>query len=605
MRVIKSHFKSARLQSVLITSYLLIILPVLLIVFGFINYFISSYQNDLIRFNAHFSNEFKMSMEYSIKEIMSSAQVLCSNTECKTILSKPVNRSQLEIFHDKNAIKKSTVNIIYHDTVSGVYLYTNDGQYYFSNCNIGTYDVSQNLQNNAWLQSIKPTAGKFEFIGLHNPEQLQKGSPVFSLVKQLTDLNYHDIGLLLIDIRLDLFENIVVDSDESPHHTYGVIDTANDLIYSSNNNYFSVLLDSQEYVDQLQTDSGHFPFQINGTTYLASFCTSSLTGWKVVSILPMETAVDRAIMARNILIFVILLSVFLAIVCAIVFSRQISSPILKLNHQMLRVSNGDFDVSCIPEGTKETVTLAKVFNTMVVHIRNLLRNEYQLKILRQQAEFKALQNQINPHFLYNTLETIGTLADLKDVPQVGETCRTLSNMFRYSISTSQDTTLLRNEIHHLEDYIQIIKLRFEDRITFHIEMDEDLNDYVILKLLLQPLAENAVNHGLANSLEHVIVRFKIEKDHDLIRVLVSDNGAGLSAERLSALKNTLLQSIESETNIWLDSGDHIGLRNIHMRLAYYYGKEYGVTDIQSSPGKGFSLQISFPAKKHTRRHQEC
>lgn len=605
MRTLWAHFRNTRLQSVLIASYLFVTLPVLLIVFGFVNYFICSYQNDLIHFNTHFSNEFKMSMEYSIKEIMSSAQMLYSNTECKTILEKPANRSQLEIFHDKSAIKKATVNIIYHDAVSGVYLYTNDGQYYFTNCNIGTYDVSKNLQNNEWLQTIKPVSGKFEFIGLHNPEQLQKGAPVFSLVKQLTDLNYRDIGLLLVDVRLDLFKNIVVASDESRYQTYGVIDSSDCLIYSSNEENFSVILNSQKYIDQLHTDNGYFSFQNNGVTYLASFCTSSLTGWKVVSVLPMDTALNQAIMARNILIFVIILSVCLAIICAVVFSRCISSPILNLNKQMLRVSNGNFDVSCVPEGTQETVHLAEVFNTMVEHIRNLLQNEYQLKLLRQQAEFKALQSQINPHFLYNTLETIGTLADLKDVPQVSEMCGTLSSMFRYSISASQDTTLLRNEIQHLQDYMRIIQLRFGDRISLQIEMDEYLNDYVLLKLLLQPLAENAVNHGLSNSLERGIVRFKIEEKNNCIQIVVSDNGAGLSTESLTDLKRTLFRPIEPETNIYLDSGDHIGLRNIHLRLAYYYGKDYGITDIQSAPGKGFSLQISFPAQKHIRRrHRE-
>lgn len=595
--------KKLRLQSVLTVSYALIILPIVFIVFVFVNFFISSYQKDLVRFNAQFSNEFKLNMEYDIKEIMSAAQVLYSDNNCRSILRKPTERTQLEILRDKNTIKHATLNVIYHDAVSGVYMYTNDGQYYFTNCNTGTYDVSQNLLNSEWLQSIKPHTGKFEFLSLHEPQQLQNGTQVISLAKKLIDIDYNDVGLLLVDIRPEIFKSIASTVDKS-FPVYGVIDDTNTPIYASDNSVIT-LLGTSEYANSTGSSQGDFSFRDNGTTFLASYCTSTLTGWKIISILPMRTAVDRAILARNILVIIILFSLGIATLFSIRFSKKISQPILKLNQEMKAVAVGDFNVQCNPEGTQETVQLADGFNAMVSHIRNLLRNEYQLKMLRQQAEFRALQNQINPHFLYNTLETIAALADINHVPQVSDTCLRLSDMFRYSISSDQDVTLLRNELRHLDDYIQIIKLRFGDQIRFKVDMDPELNNCEVLKLVLQPLAENAVKHGLANCTGQGLISFKIiTKENDLI-IRVSDNGAGVSQETLAELRNMFQHSAELGTDVWLKSENNIGLCNIHMRLMYYYGADYGITDIQSTQGSGFSLQVTLPAQKHFRRHREC
>jgi two-component system, sensor histidine kinase YesM len=179
---------------------------------------------------------------------------------------------------------------------------------------------------------------------------------------------------------------------------------------------------------------------------------------------------------------------------------------------------------------------------------------------------------------------------------VGITCRVLSNMFRYSIGTKNNTTTIQREVEHVEDYISIIKLRFEDLFKFSIHIEDNLGHYEILKLILQPLVENSINHGFADLIEKGTITLNISKNNKDILIRVCDNGKGMSNERkeevFSQLKTIDYSDIE---NIWNDSSESIGLRNIHLRLSSHYGSQYGIVAIESEPGKGTTISLKIPA----------
>jgi two-component system, sensor histidine kinase YesM len=235
---------------------------------------------------------------------------------------------------------------------------------------------------------------------------------------------------------------------------------------------------------------------------------------------------------------------------------------------------------------------------MIRRIKDHLRNEYQLNILKKEAEFNSLQSQINPHFLYNTLESISVLAEMKKGKEVSKSCRILSNMFRYSIGTKLHTVTIKKELDHLDDYISIIKLRFEDTIKFQIEADPALYPFEILKLTLQPLVENAINHGLSEMPSGGLVCVKIYLKENYIYIEVWDNGKGISFDKQDELSEMLESAKNSNSmDAWTDNNSSIGLRNIHFRLVFYYGLNFGIVGIASTPGNGTRITLKIPAKK--------
>lgn len=597
------NLRSIGIERVLFFSYIMVILPVLIAGIVINSYFMGSYKQELISSNMQFVNEFQLNMDYNIRETIGMSLTIYSSDEYIDILGKPKDRDEADKVSDFRSFNRYLQMLIYRNFISGVYIYTYDGQYYFGNCNTGIFNINKTLDTSPWLKSIIPQKSReFSFLPTHMPNQLTGGTPVFSMVRNVEEPSTgKNLGLMLIDINPDMIGSAYKFSNVNSNRNFIVTDSKGSVIFHTNKNKIMSILTS-EYDPVFQKDKGYFTFSDNGVEYLASYSTSSLTDWKAIVVTPLESVVEKANIIRNSFIWLAIISLIFAVIFSILFSTFISTPLKNLTFKMKSVGAGDFEVSYTPTGTKEIYLLGKGFNSMIEKIKNLLKNEFQLKLLKKDAEFKALQAQINPHFLYNTLESISVLADLEKVPDVGKTCRILSNMFRYSISTRTDIVPLQNEVEHLQDYLSIIKLRFQDSIDFHVNISPEFYEYEIIKLVLQPLVENSINHGLGDISTKGIICVNAWKEGSSINISVSDNGRGMSNEKKDNILNTL-NNINS-TNIWeawQDSSASIGLRNIHLRMTSYYGQGYGIVSIESILNKGTNICISIPAKKIQRR----
>lgn len=598
MDIKKSGFKRMSMRKALLFSYIFVVLPPFIFYMLMNSNFVNSYKEDLIDSNMQFINEFKLNMEYNIKEIIAMSLTIYTNNDCINILSKPKDRDQIEKVADNKTLNNYLLMLIYKNFISGVYIYTSDGQYYFGNCNTGEFNINETLLSSRWLNSIKPAAGEFAFLGTHQPGQLKGGTPVFSLVRNINDATGKYLGLMLIDIRPDMFASAYQSSDSTSSRKFIVTDTSRSIVYSSENNRIMTLLSDKKYDPVFQNKKGYITYSENGVEYLASYNTSELSKWKVIAITPMESVVEKADSMFSSLLLLAVLSILFAVIFSTLSSSFICRPIKKLKEKMDLVGAGDFEVYCAPMGTQEIFSLTADFNSMIEKIRNLMKNEFQLKLLKKDAEFKALQAQINPHFLYNTLESISALADIEKVPQIGKTCRILSNMFRYSIRTSNDTTLLKYEVQHLQDYISIIRLRFEDQIEFRMNIDDGLSNYAILKLILQPIVENAVNHGFSDLTDKGLITVSAQSQDNIITIKICDNGKGMAGERKAQIMEMINQADSEHIYESHRSGSSsFGLRNIHLRMTSYYGKGFGIASIDSAPGAGTSITVSLPAIK--------
>ena len=262
-----------------------------------------------------------------------------------------------------------------------------------------------------------------------------------------------------------------------------------------------------------------------------------------------------------------------SIFAAWLISASIYRPIKKLHDVTTTITKNDLQVLVNSENVDEITELGNNFNIMIGRIRELLNAKVKEQESLKKAELKVLQAQINPHFLYNTLDTIVWMAEASKTDQVIELVRALSSFFRISLSKGKDWISIRQEIEHVRSYLAIQKMRYRDILDYKIEVDEDLLDGTILKLTLQPLVENALYHGIKNKRNGGTIVVRAQRvGTDLVRLEVQDDGVGFTPFKLAQIR-TMLDDDSSE--ISLKEGG-FGLENVNKRIKLYYGKQYGL-----------------------------
>jgi two-component system sensor histidine kinase YesM len=290
-------------------------------------------------------------------------------------------------------------------------------------------------------------------------------------------------------------------------------------------------------------------------------------------------------------IILIFSAVVFSVVAAWSLSRSIYTPIKKLHDVTTTITKNDLQTLITSDNVDEITELGMSFNIMIGKIKELLDSKIKEQENLKKAELRALQAQINPHFLYNTLDTIIWMAESKKTDQVVDIVSALSNFFRISLSKGMDWITIGEEVERIRSYLTIQKMRYQDILDFNIEVDRDVAENTILKLILQPLVENALYHGIKNKRQRgmISVRAK-QKGEDEILLEVEDDGIGFTPGKLTQLRTDLN---DDSGDIKLESG--FGIGNVNNRVRLYYGKSYGVS-IRSEYNTGTCVSLVIPAK---------
>jgi len=290
-------------------------------------------------------------------------------------------------------------------------------------------------------------------------------------------------------------------------------------------------------------------------------------------------------------IILIFSAVGFAVVAAWSLSKSIYTPIKKLHDVTTTITKNDLQALMTSDNVDEITELGMSFNIMIGKIKELLDSKIKEQENLKKAELRALQAQINPHFLYNTLDTIIWMAESKKTDQVVKIVSALSKFFRISLSKGMDWITIGEEVERIKSYLTIQKMRYRDILDFKIEVDETVAKNTILKLILQPLVENALYHGIKNKRQGgtITVRAK-RKGEDEVLLEVEDDGIGFTAEKLAQLNAELN---DDSDNIKLESG--FGIDNVNKRIRLYYGKPYGLS-VQSKYTTGTCVTLVIPAK---------
>lgn len=311
---------------------------------------------------------------------------------------------------------------------------------------------------------------------------------------------------------------------------------------------------------------------------------------KIIKVVP-QTIISKntgVILIAGVLIS--LMFVGLAIYLSYVFSTRITKPIISLANTMKNVDIEAFKLREIDD-QNEIGLLETGYNVLMVRTKNLIDQEYKREIELKNAQLKALQAQINPHFLYNILQMVGGIALSHNVPEIHNITNIISDLFRYSISGNSDLVTLGDEIKHIKNYLYIQQLRFGDRITMTLNADSSTLNYMIPKFTLQPLVENAFEHGLHKITKEGALKVSILDNDDQIEIHVWDNGEGMSPQLVGALEENLLKA----KSLNEESAFGIGMKNVDSRLKLIFGSEYSFV-IQSEAGHYTEIILVLPKR---------
>lgn len=325
-----------------------------------------------------------------------------------------------------------------------------------------------------------------------------------------------------------------------------------------------------------------FTANLKNSKYYVSYTTLAFTDWKLVSFVDYNNIFDKARKIENYIIIIILASIIIIIPITFIITMSVTKPLSRIISNMAQFENGNFDVVIEEKNNDEVAFLAYAFNNISKRIRYLVKEVYDVKLNQTKAELIALQSQINPHFLYNTLDSISWMAYIAEHEEICTMVNSLSTFFRLGLNKGMEFCTIEQEIKHVESYIKIQEIRYDNGIKFSFCISHELLGYETIKLILQPLVENALYHGIEPNGGKGNIKIDACKDCDIIRIRVIDDGIGI--RKASTISTTGIKHNSS-----------YGIKNIDERIKISYGKQYGVV-LSENPEGGAIATITIPLR---------
>ncbi|WP_308635069.1 sensor histidine kinase [Paenibacillus silvisoli] len=452
---------------------------------------------------------------------------------------------------------------------------------------------SGSIVRSHWYQTAINSSG---LIAWNYIEDERDRKNYLSLIRRIDFPNQHNTGVLVINVNGSMLSSIL---NQETFETM-LVDKDNNIVAANRaGRVGKTLADIQFDPNVIDQQNGIFQAVVGGKSSQIQIepliPESSLNGIRIVSVFSIDSITKDANEVIILALTVISISLVVAFGLIYGFSMLLSKRMLRLSKQITKVATGNLDTALEIDGKDEIGQLSRQFNAMVVSINELIdevqesnRQKVQIQSRQNEIKFKMMASQINPHFLFNALESIRMKAHLKGEKEISNVVRLLGKMMRKNLEAGNGTVQLRNEIDMVRCYLDIQKFRYEDRLSYELLIDPTAEKEPILPLIIQPLVENAVIHGLENREEGGLVRVKAELREDMIHVEVIDNGEGMPREKLEQLNRTFREQEDGERE-----GNRIGLHNVHMRLKLLYGADYGL-EIWSERGIGTRVQFTIP-----------
>lgn len=549
------------------------------------------YQSLYYRITTNKVSELSLQTLYSIKSninsmldnISSNTRMIISNREIQALMRNPESGKDVDDLHTINNYLTSMIDSM--SNISSIYLFDNYGnKYSIDELSMKTFSFNR-IEDASWYEDVMKEKGYFILrLNGGEPANWNSDENYVSFIRVINDLELqNEIAILMINISESYFVKCYKDIVNKYGTDIILLDENNKSIVKQSGAFEPGLADRQLFLDN--KDYNSIIESINGQDYIVSGLKIERFNWKIISRIPFRELLKESNIFYLVALCVVLINGVLLFIGAIFVSRLITNPIKKLLKSMKGIESGEFKKVNITAGNDEIGKLRDGYNIMVSEIEELIKRVIDEQKTKRIAELNVLQAQIKPHFLYNTLDAMGYLALSGQNEQLHQALEALGGYYRTSLSKGSEVITIREEIEIVRNYLILQRLRYGDIFTEKFDIDEEILEYKILKLVLQPLVENSIYHGIKPKGEMGTIIVSAKLDGNSVRLSVEDDGVGMTEEELVKVMNNKIEK----------NNTSFGLRGTIERLRIFYGI-LDIYTIESQKRFGTRVIITIPLK---------
>lgn len=578
------RYENTSIQSIISTTFTIICIIGMLGVGGAIYVcFINSTEEIVYENNMFIAEQVNSSLESYLRNMMRISNGTYYSILKKNNFSESNVNNKLDLLYETNK-----------DLLVSICVFTEDGKV-VSSSPVGQVKDLVNPAESDWFLKARKRSENLHFSTPHVQNLFIDHDNQYRWVVSLSravDITYDGqivSGVLLVDMNFSGIEQIFRNIDVGKNGYIYLINNDGEIIYHPKQQLiYSNLLEENNIVASTY-DDGSIKEIFKGEDRLITVKTVGYTGWKVVCVTPIKDITSDYRRVGIIVIFILLLSIFIFSYLNMIVSVRITNPIVELEKSVKQLENGDNNVDISIKGSYEIQHLGKAIKSMIKQMHVLMENIIQQQEAKRKSELNALQAQINPHFLYNTLDSIIWMIENENYDGSIIMVTALARLFRISLSKGKNIISVRNEIEHVRNYLTIQNIRYKNKFTYEIQDDENTLDLCCIKLIIQPLVENAIYHSMEfmDGDGEIIIKLYINDDNLFIEVI--DNGLGMTEEEAM---NLLKKERKNKSK-----GSGIGIKNVNDRIKIYFGEKYGVS-IYSEPDEGTMIRINMPCIRY-------
>lgn len=590
------------LQKKLVGLYIIIIMiPIMTFTLRYTHQLFDSALKDVENKNEHMLEIEKIHILNNIETIRRTAQMIVADRSFIDYVKyrNDTNISDLIDFNTKSISNVSKLQFN-NPTIENIHVYTSNP--YITEMWPILFREKRILDK-PWLNEVNALNGTelWWFEEDHDilGRQTSKNQSKISLLREIEYPKDEHLGIIEVDMLLYNFFPKMFSSVKEPTSEMIVIDAKGNIIQNPYNNF---LKEKQVNLTNLKKSfeankkktNNSFLFKNENTEYMVVSVYIDGIDSYMLNLISLEGIYKQITKTRYMVLVGIVVLIIILSLLTNALTRFLLKRMMELIESMKRVEKGDFSVNVDISDHNEIGQLATHFRNMLNKINELITEAVNKQAAKKEAELSALKTQIDSHFLYNTLENIKMMAEIEGNYQISDSVTSLGEMMRYNLKWKNDVVMLKEEIEHIRNYINIMDLRLDGGLTLKVEVPPDLKEQEVLKMSLQPIIENSVKHGIRPNLLKgpgiIEVRARIEEEHVFIEV--EDNGVGMTMEQTASLHNRMT-SDHPITETDKGKGNGIGLRNLNERITLYYGNDYGI-EVISVLGEGTTVIIKLP-----------
>ncbi|NBD27383.1 cache domain-containing sensor histidine kinase [Paenibacillus glycinis] len=613
-------FKLERLslQKRLIIAYILILLlPSLLISFYIFNELNDNYMKDIVKKNENQLEIERINLNNNIETMERAAQLSLSDKEVLYYLERTSEPDAAELIAFDTTVVSNILRLQFNNpNIEHIRLFSNNKRI---NEIWPVILLEKRMQAEPWYKKVNELNGtEWWYFDRMDREPIRpvvadakEYRPKLSLLREIEYPTGRHVGIMQVDMLLtNAFPNVYRGANDEGGSQMVIFDREGKMFSGPNE---TLLADNGlteadvrgELNAHLSGAQGHYLFTRNKTPFLSNYIYAEKIDAYVLNVVSLKHVFADINRTRNKIIYANIGLLVILSIATYFLNALILKKLHMLAHFMKKVRQGDFDFDFTIRGGGEVGELAHHFRKMLKKINELIADAVTKQAASKETELRSLRNQIDSHFLYNTLENIKMLAEIENQPVISDALTSLGGMMRYNLRWTSEYVRLKDELGHIANYIAVMNLRFDHAITLNIDVPAEYLNQELLKMSLQPVVENAVKHGMkfkSSEARGMVVCISAARDVHAIAIDIADNGVGMTAEAAGRLN----RKIAGDESAFAASGDRlalphekqsegsgIGLRNVHQRIQLFYGKDYGLF-VESREGECTRVRLRIP-----------